>query len=301
LDQLEYTVIVVALESQDIHLFQVQSNSASKLVFEEKESNEIKLEELKHIQPTGIPIRSISFLQDLNSYNKAELILIFLDDGSLLFINYSDIYKFESDEKLTMMLIKPKNNLENSNQIYYKLVEYILEAILFLGSNHHLYVLFVADYGNKKIIEINGNFDGGAILGVDKFAGFSKGNILLFKVLKIERKNEIGKTFVKYKVVQLSSIEAHYDYITFFFVKGKQTNILLIIEIDLIENKSHQFRSNDVDFVLGHNSSLLFVKWLAKFERNFNRIRSNRKRYKKYLRHRSKTCSNQNRKLQVRI
>jgi hypothetical protein len=165
-----------------------------------------------------------------------ELIVVFLDDGSLLFINYNGNSKFEPDEKIMMMLIKPKYNLENSKCIYYKLVDYTKETILLLGSNHRLYVFLAADFGNNKIIEINGKFDGGAILGVDKFAGFSKGNILLFKVLKIERKNEIGKTFVKYKVVQLSSIEAHYDYITFFFVKGKQTNILLIIEIDLIEH-----------------------------------------------------------------
>jgi len=222
LDMLKNTSIVLGLESQEIYLFQFKSSlKDNNLSFTEKNSNEIKLEEIRHVKPTGIPISSISFLED--SKTDQEICVTFFDDGSMLYINYNPDSKFEPEENLSMLLIKPKNNLEDRKHIYYKFVDYNKDSILLLGSNHHLYVL-LPEFANKKMIEIKGKFDGGAVLDTDKVAGFSKGNMLLFKVLKIETKNEIGKTFTKFKVIQLSSIEAHFDYISFFFVKGKQSN-----------------------------------------------------------------------------
>ncbi len=225
LDKLENTVIVVALLSQDIHLYQFKSTSeVDCLNFKHKESNEFKLEQVRHLKPTGIPIRSVSFLQESNE----EYVVIFLDDGSFLFVKYFLNPQFEINENLMIMLVKFKNFSDGDKNIYYKLVDYRDKTILVLGSNNQLYVLLSVAFGEKKMIEINGKFDGGAILDDDKFAGFSKGNIYLFKLLIIKTKNETGKTFVKYKVIQLSSIEAHYDYISFFFVKGKKAFSLIM-------------------------------------------------------------------------
>ena len=90
---------------------------------------------------------------------------------------------------------------------------------LLLGSNKYMYFLRM-DETDSCMVEIPGHFDNGYIINAKKVACCSKG-IMYFYYINIEKE--------EYHLIENNKVIAHYDDITFAFVKDTMVNLFTII------------------------------------------------------------------------
>ena len=167
-----------------------------------QEEGNIKLNKLIEIPSPGFKIESFRFCKSKDAYRfeSASYFSLSFSDGSLAIFS------------LTSEMIYFKPNVKE--RIKFKILEfapsYAFNSILLLGSNKYVYLLRVDDVKQSKMIEIPGNFDNAYMLGEYKVACCKKGIIFIYLIID-------SKT--GYSCVNKNQINAHYDDITFGFVK----------------------------------------------------------------------------------
>ena len=111
---------------------------------------------------------------------------------------------------------------------------------LFLGSNKHVYVII--DNESLNMMEIEGNFDNAIYITKQRVGCMSNGHFNLYALVYNQKDSN---TFY---FVSLFSIEAHYEKITFSFIKDSEmmltTSLDSTLRIFLISklNENEKFR-----------------------------------------------------------
>ena len=221
-------LVNVLLENMNLLVFKAKNNKFKEvkhgfkenLNFSTKENNEIDLVKMLEISCPGNTIVSLSFISNFNesAFDTGPQFIVCFDEGSFLFVNY------RLKEKETLFF-KPK--ITKKETIYFKIIgtlstEYTFEkngAVLLLGSNSFLYILYVFEEKNEKkeinLIEIPGSFDNGIFVNFNKIVGIDKTNIYFYSLYIDLPRN-------RYKFKKDNQINAHEDEITFLFLADKR-------------------------------------------------------------------------------
>ena len=204
-----YIIDVKKFKNDDV-LLSVLVNSMKLTLFKVSISNDgkniITLDKYLEIPSPGFDVISLIYFDDKGSlydFNSLGVIVTF-SDGSLALVDL---------EKKRLKCFKPQ--IKNNENIQFKLLEYKsisqMIMVLLLGSNKSIYVFYYEENRKKiKLIEIPGNFDNGYILKENKIACCKKGILYYYQIQIFE---------TNYSFININKINAHYDDITFSFVK----------------------------------------------------------------------------------
>lgn len=200
LDVIETTLIYMAvlLETNEIKLFFFSSVGTV---------NNINLNLMFNVPASGFDVISMDFSKDpMSVYEHCpfELCATYTD-GSLIRVCIRET------DSVQIMKFK-SNRLKN---VSFKIIEMKTDRMLLLGSNGHL----VFYQNEKKNFEIEGSFDDGAYLSSNRILSIKRED-LAFHYIKPGNQDD-------FDVFKLGEVEAHFDDITFFFIKGKFRLILV--------------------------------------------------------------------------
>ncbi|CAF0801193.1 unnamed protein product [Brachionus calyciflorus] len=147
-----------------------------------------------------------------------------------------------SYENLSFTLCQMENkqisyiNWKENKHISLKMLDASSSSILLLGSNG---ILYIVTFESFKCFEINGKFTNGCFMSDDKIIAVEGGALSIFK-FKIE--------LDKHRYVKMGTIDAHYEDITFFFVKdemvlttSKDGTVKVFVSVQLEEKSELRF------------------------------------------------------------
>ena len=188
-------VVGVLLRSMCFKLFEVC-----------KAGENLNLKNIFEIPSSGFKIESFRFCKTKDDYriDSADYFSLAFSDGSLAMVDIT--------EKKPREITYFKPNIKE--KLKFKIVDFLssfsFNLLLLLGSNKYVYLLRISTQNESVLIEIPGNFDNAYMLAENKIACCKKGIIFIYLIVN----SNTG-----YICVNKNQINAHYDDITFGFVK----------------------------------------------------------------------------------
>ena len=233
------------------------------VLFQSNEMSLYRIDDINFIKifsvsPPGYEIFDFKFNSSVNYYSfDVQFLMISFSDGSLMKLPIKQTSnEHDLNLEFNYFLIK----FEKENNVSLKIIELNNEMSLFLGSNKHVYVII--DYESLNMMEIEGNFDNAIYITKQRVGCMSNGHFNLYALVYNQKDSN---TFY---FVSLFSIEAHYEKITFSFIKDSEmmltTSLDSTLRIFLISklNENEKFR---IKFDKNEN----YLSDLIPFDSNF--------------------------------
>jgi hypothetical protein len=203
----KFILACVLLETMELHVFRVKFD---------KETKDFALKEFVVFPAPGLDILDLSFIKE-SIYDYGKSILMSANDGSFIITNFGDLENSEDKSDLKLIHFKPR--FRKYKKQCFKLVDAMENTVLLQDLSGNLYI---SGDDLKCVVKINGKFDNGRIFknslkieGVDgdgkMIIAFTKGLIEYISIFP-DRKGE--------NVIRLNSINAHYEEISYSFIKG---------------------------------------------------------------------------------